>query len=126
MISVMWPSLMPGVTGTATATIVATQRRDVLVVPNTALRYVPVAATAVAKKGIASGLVLGPPRGERRSAASGASTAGARQVYVLREGLPVAVPVTPGISDGHMTEITGGELRAGMQVITDQKSGLKK
>jgi HlyD family secretion protein len=30
--------------------------------------------------------------------------------------------VTPGISDGRMTEITGGELQAGMQVITDQKT----
>jgi HlyD family secretion protein len=31
------------------------------------------------------------------------------------------VAVTPGISDGRMTEITGGDLRAGMLVITDQK-----
>jgi len=32
------------------------------------------------------------------------------------------VAVTPGISDGHLTEITGGELREGMLVITDQKA----
>ena len=37
------------------------------------------------------------------------------------QGVPQAVAVTPGISDGHMTEITGGDLKAGMLVITDQK-----
>ena len=41
---------------------------------------------------------------------------------MLRDGAPVAVAITPGISDGHMTEITGGDLAAGMRVITDQKS----
>ena len=115
-------SLRPGMT--ATATIVATQRKDVLLVPNTALRFAPSTAPAAAKKGIASGLVLGPPRtsSTRKSAAAGASTAGAKTVYVLRDGVPVAVPVTPGISDGHMTEITGGELKAGMAVVTAQKT----
>jgi HlyD family secretion protein len=33
----------------------------------------------------------------------------------------VAVNVTPGISDGHMTEIVGGDLQVGMRVITAQK-----
>jgi HlyD family secretion protein len=116
-------SLRPGMT--ATATIVATQRKDALLVPNTALRFAPsTAPVEVAKKGITSGLTLGPPRTSRsrKSASTGSSTAGARQVYVLRNGQPVAVPVTPGISDGHMTEIIGGELKAGMAVITAQKT----
>jgi HlyD family secretion protein len=43
-------------------------------------------------------------------------------VWVLRAGVPVAVPVVPGISDGHTTEITAGDLQVGMQVITDQKT----
>ena len=38
--------------------------------------------------------------------------------------MPVAV--VPGISDGHMTEITAGELQPGMLVITDQKTTVKK
>jgi HlyD family secretion protein len=45
---------------------------------------------------------------------------------VLRDGVAVAVAVTPGISDGHMTEITAGELRDGMMVITDQKTSVAK
>jgi hypothetical protein len=34
--------------------------------------------------------------------------------------------VVAGISDGHHTEITGGELQAGMLVITEQKSNTEK
>jgi len=128
-------SLRPGMT--ATATIVASERRDVLLVPNAALRFQPTTAVA-AKKGIASGIAFGPPRTEsrRRGAADRASTATARQVWVLPgEGdaraasgsaAPLAVAVTPGISDGRMTEITGGELKAGMQVITSQKTAAAK
>jgi HlyD family secretion protein len=96
----------------------------VLLVPNTALRFTPTApgAGAAAKKGIATSLMPRMPGGmARRPAAAGASTAAARQVWVLREGQAVAVAVTPGISDGRMTEITGGDLQAGMLVITDQK-----
>jgi HlyD family secretion protein len=125
-------SLRPGMT--ATATIVATERKDVLLVPNAALRYQPTTATVAAKKGIASGIAFGPPKTEsrRKGAADSASTATARQVWVLPQAgkgasdVPVAVAVTPGISDGHMTEITGGDLKAGMQVITAQKTAAAK
>jgi len=119
-------SLRPGMT--ATATITATQRTDVLLVPNTALRFTPTAATVstTAKKSIASSLVPRMPgTTTRKSAAAVASTANAKQVWVLSDGVPVAVAVTPGISDGHMTEITGGDLTAGMLVITDQKTAAK-
>jgi HlyD family secretion protein len=118
-------ALRPGMT--ATSTITATQRKDVLLVPNAALRFAPsnAAPEGAAKKSITSSLVPRMPGGGRRSAAAGASTASARQVYVLRDGAAVAVPVTPGISDGRMTEITGGELQPGMLVITDQKTAAK-
>ena len=121
-------TLRPGMT--ATATIAATSRTDVLLVPNTALRFEPTAAgnaAPAAKGGIVASLTPRMPRrGGRPSAADSASTAAARQVWVLRDGAAVPVAVTPGISDGRMTEITGGELQAGMQVITDQKSSAPK
>jgi HlyD family secretion protein len=115
-------SLRPGMT--ATATIRAVQRQDVLLVPNAALRFTPTAAAAApAKKGITSSLMPRMPGGgTRRPAAAGASTAAARQVWVLRDGKPVELAVTPGISDGRLTEITGGDLQPGMLVITDQKA----
>ena len=121
-------SLRPGMT--ATATITATQRTDVLLVPNTALRFTPSSAASAAPtagKGIASSLIPRMPSSNtRKSAAAGASTAGAKQVWVLPAGdgaVPVAVAVTAGISDGRLTEITGGDLSVGMQVITNQKTG---
>lgn len=119
-------SLRPGMT--ATATITAAQRNDVLLVPNTALRFTPTKAgadTAPAQGGIFSSLIPSRPRSSTRSpAAARARTAAARQVWVLPpngKGVPVALAVTPGISDGRMTEISAGELKAGMEVITDQK-----
>jgi HlyD family secretion protein len=115
-------SLRPGMT--ATAIITATQRRNVLLVPNTALRFTPASAPAAtpASKGLLSNLAPGRIGGNtRKSAAAGASTATARQLWVLRDRAAVAVAVVTGISDGHMTEITGGDLQAGMEVITDQK-----
>jgi HlyD family secretion protein len=116
-------TLRPGMT--ANASIVARQRTNVLLVPNTALRFAPtVAATdTTAKKGMFSN--MGPPSGStrtRKSAATGASTANARRVWVLQGQTAVQVAVTPGISDGHLTEIISGDLKPGMLVITDQKS----
>ena len=123
-------TLRPGMT--ATATITATSRNDVLLVPNTALRFEPASAraggaAAGAKGGIVASLTPRMPRrGPRSSAADSANTALARQVWVLRDGAAVPIAVTPGISDGRMTEIAGGELQAGMEVITDQKTSAAK
>jgi HlyD family secretion protein len=120
-------SLRPGMT--ATATITATQRHDVLLAPNTALRFSPTAAASAAPAKAGSGINLMPrmPSSRtRKSASDSASTAAARQVWVLRDGKPVSVAVTPGISDSRMTEIVGGDLRAGMQVITDQMVATEK
>jgi HlyD family secretion protein len=118
-------SLRPGMT--ATATITATNRNDVLLVPNAALRFEPVTAGAAAPPaakggGIVSQLTPRFPRRTRPGAADTASTAMARQVYVLRDGAAVPVAVRPGISDGRMTEIVGGDLKEGMQVIIDQRA----
>jgi HlyD family secretion protein len=116
-------SLRPGMT--ATASIIAQHRTDVLIVPNTALRFTPTATTPdqAASSGIATSLIPRMPRSStKKSAAADASTAMAKAVWVLRDGAAVSVSVTPGISDGRMTEITGGDLKAGMLVITNQKS----
>ena len=116
-------SLRPGMT--ASSTITSTERRDVLLAPNTALRFTPLqttgGATAKSNSGILSTLLPRMPAGGARKAAGGNGLA--KHVWVLRDGAPVNVPVTTGISDGRMTEIVGGELQPGMQLITDQRAG---
>jgi HlyD family secretion protein len=113
-------NLRPGMT--ATSTITAVERKDVLLVPNTALRFTPAQANTPEAK--SSGNIMGsmmprmPRTGPRKSATGGQ----ARQVWVLQGGAAVAIKVTPGISDGRMTEITDGDLKEGMQVITDQRA----
>jgi HlyD family secretion protein len=115
---------------TATATIKAKQVSDALLVPNTALRFTPASADSdkspsANKKGLATSLMPSMPRNKsnRKSGAERANVALAKQVWVLPKdgGAAIAVAVKPGISDGHMTQIIGGDLKVGMQVITDQK-----
>jgi HlyD family secretion protein len=48
-----------------------------------------------------------------------------REVWLLRHGAPVAVTVRTGISNGRQTEITGGDLTAGMAVIVDYQEQAK-
>lgn len=121
-------SLRPGMT--ATASITAAQRNDVLLVPNTALRFTPITTEDQSpNKSPSLNLLPRMPRNNtRKSAATSASTAAAKQVWIISQvgnGNAMAVAVTPGISDGHMTEVTGGDLKVGMLVITDQKVSAK-
>jgi HlyD family secretion protein len=83
--------LRPGMT--ANVTFVVAERRGALAVPAAALRFSPEAAPARARRG-------------------------ARLVWVLEGVTPRAVEVETGVTDGRMTEITGGELPEGALVIT--------
>jgi HlyD family secretion protein len=40
-------------------------------------------------------------------------------------GNPLAIPVTVGVTDGRFTEIVGGDLREGMQAITENAAPAK-
>lgn len=119
-------SLRPGMT--ATAEIITVRREDVLLVPNAALRFTPAAPAEADSKngGLVASLMPRFPRTPSRKSANGASgKGGAQQVWILRDGQPIAIPVQVGASDGRMTEVTGGELQAGMQVITESLSTQK-
>ncbi|MFC5526558.1 efflux RND transporter periplasmic adaptor subunit [Rhodanobacter ginsengisoli] len=109
-------SLRPGMT--ATASIVVSDQQNVLLVPSAALRFTPEASTTPAARtsgNLVSRLI--PHRPSPTAARPPTEAAGARRVWILRDGRPVAVPVTIGASDGKMSEVTGGDLKAGMKVI---------
>ncbi|WP_257541184.1 efflux RND transporter periplasmic adaptor subunit [Sphingobium sp. CFD-1] len=112
-------TLRPGMT--ATADVVTQELHDVLLVPNAALRFKP-STGASQGGGITSQIVPGPRRfrrGNTRQVSFG--TGSSQTVYVQDEnGEPKAVQVTIGASDGSRTAIIGGDLKAGMRVITGQ------
>ncbi len=113
-------SLRPGMTGTAE--IITLTRHKALLVPNAALRFTPPAAAAVPEK--SQGSVLGalmprPPQQEKKAAATSGNDAS--RVWILRSGVPVPIEVRTGATNGRFTEITGGELKAGMAVITETR-----
>ncbi len=112
-------SLRPGMTGTAEITTLT--RENALLVPNAALRFSPPVTTEPAKKGSAknvlSALMPRPPRQTPKVKVK--VNSGAPQVWLLEDGQPVAIEVKTGASNGRMTEIIGGELKAGTQIITE-------
>lgn len=111
--------LRPGMT--ATAEIITRARPDVLLVPNAALRFKP-ADTAASTGGFASAMIPHRTHGTTSDQGQGAAHGrGARQtVYVLENGVPKAVEIQTGVTNGTMTEVVGGALATGMQVITGQ------
>ncbi len=91
-------ALKPGMT--AATRIVIDEHEDVLRVPSQALRYVPAD-------------LRGKPAEQP-------------QVWVLREGKPVAVPVTTGLDDDNFTEIVKGDIKPGDQVVTAEQRSTGK
>jgi HlyD family secretion protein len=109
-------SLRPGMT--ATAEIATLRRSNVLLVPNTALRFTPATSTQQVSKGLMARLMPGP--GNRSSAKPvGANKGRAQQVWTVQNGQTISHPITIGATDGQFTEVTGGKLHEGMQLITN-------
>jgi HlyD family secretion protein len=111
-------ALRPGMT--ATADITVNRVAKVTLVPNTALRFSPPVADGTARDSgsLISRLFPRPPRTSRPLEAANAKSKQQR-VWILRDGQPNAVFVVTGSTDGIMTEITGGDIAVGSEVITD-------
>jgi HlyD family secretion protein len=95
-------ALKPGMT--AATRIVTGHRPDVMRVPNQALRYVP---------SIVSGA---------RTPGGATAALGEKRIWLLRDGRPIAVPVTVGLDDDSFTEIASEAVRPGDLVITGERS----
>lgn len=114
--------LRPGMT--ATAEIVTTEKRAVLLVPNAALRFSPddaAGAGAQNRGGVTSVLLPRMPRrgGAQRDVAIGRGSE--QRVYVVgADGKPTAVTVRTGDTNGSVTEVVGDGLQEGVPVITGQ------
>lgn len=132
-------SLRPGMT--ATADIQVTERKDVFVVANQALRFNPDAGPKEAGQGsgksFVESLVARPPRpGKRKNGNAQAGEGGPppqgpsgekgggpmKVIWVFDDGAPRAIPVKTGVTDGRSTEVMGPELKEGMEVIIREKT----
>jgi HlyD family secretion protein len=94
--------LRPGMT--AYVNIPVAERKDVLLVPNAALRFKPADSAPAATR-------AGSPK--KRAAASGV-------VYVIAEGKLTPIAVGLGITDNRNTEIVSGDLKAGDSVVVGE------
>ncbi len=105
---------------TANVSFITGRREKVLTVPNAALRFTPSGSAGMSSEGSSPG--------ERSPARGGAGrpdrreSAGPRgKVWVLAPGGQAKlVRVTPGLSDGSVTEVQSDELTEGAQVIVGQ------
>jgi len=100
--------LMPGMTAYVNITIA--QRKNVLLVPNTALRFKPVEAA--------------PKNGKPRSKEEHKKPPGGT-VYVLENGILKLVRINTGITDNKVTEVVSGDLKGGDQVVTEEAISTK-
>lgn len=103
--------LLPGMT--AYITITTQTKQDVLMVPSAALRFRP--AGKAESPRMSSGPAAGATSGAHKRAAGS-------QVHVLRGGKIEPVAVQTGITNGRVTEISGGDLREGDSVVLEDLS----
>lgn len=104
-------ALRPGMT--ATAEIEVERDADALLVPAEALRWAPDPVATTSGGSLLSRILPRPPRpGPTRTDQDG------RTLYLLRDGVPTAVPVEIGGSDGQKTVVRGA-VAAGDPVVVD-------
>jgi HlyD family secretion protein len=113
--------LRPGMTGTANITV--NQLQDVVLVPNAALRFTPPAAQA--PRSFVSRLLPIPPRPTAPNVGQAGADRRHQQLWILKDGAPAAVPVVVGATDGRMTQVVGGEVQPGLEVLTDTLQTVK-
>jgi len=130
--------LKPGMT--ANVSIIVANQKGVLKIPNAALRFRP-SDKDLGKSGVdqstkeggrsqgAAG--AGGPSGRTGAPQGGPGTAGpagqrSYAVWILEQGKPKRVPITTGISDGMFTEVKGGDLKEGQDVIVESMASTKK
>ncbi len=110
--------LKPGMT--ANVSVMIAHREGVLKIPNAALRFRPESAKKESGKG-------GPPQktSERVKPAEGDQGRPGRVWVLSPEGKPTPVSITLGITDGTSSEVMGGNLQEGAEVIIEGNSNKK-
>ena len=109
--------LLPGMT--AYVSIAVAERKDVLLIPNAALRFKPASSNTQKSSAHLGGSPNGDAAKPKKDAFSG-------KVHVLKQGELKPVSVTLGITDNRYTEVGGDELKAGDQVVIGEAQAADK
>lgn len=115
-------SLRPGMT--ATADIIVKKVEKATLVPSAALRFSPPEQKKAESSGgsLIGSLMPRPPRpGSQRDDVSRNNKE--QKVWVLENKQLKAVPVTTGLTNGTLTEITDGNIKPGTAVVIDMVTG---
>ncbi len=115
--------LKPGMT--ANVSIQVAKKDDVLKIPPAALRFKPKGAASKPESGKekqAGSAASAGKGGREKGARPGERKGGGQQVFVLREGKPLAVPIKTGIASSSSMELLEGELKEGDEIIIEQSS----
>ncbi len=108
--------LRPGMT--ATADITVDEIKDTLAVSNAALRFAPPEKVEESGGSGLLGMLIKRPSNAPSTPVK-ANADGRRNIWVLKNGQALAVPVLSGASDGSKTAILEGDVAEGDLVITD-------
>ena len=110
--------LKPGMT--ANVSVMIAHRNGALKIPNAALRFRPVSAKMESGKS-------GPPQkaGERVKPGEGDQGRPGRVWVLSPERKPAPISITLGITDGTSSEVIGGNLQEGGEVIVEETSNKK-
>jgi HlyD family secretion protein len=87
--------LKPGMT--ANVSIITSFKKDILKIPNAALRFILSETEKGIEKNVQKGL----------------------GIWVIEKGKPQRIPIVTGISDGTYTELVSGEIKEGQEVIIE-------
>jgi len=117
--------LRPGMT--ATTEIIINKVENAMRIDNAALRYTPSEKDRVTysyqkKPGFFKRISAGPPRPEKEEKEEEPRDKNMKEVWVIRNNVLVSVKVTTGVTDGIMTEVTGGDIRPGDKVVIGTES----
>jgi len=113
--------LRPGMTATAEVTVKKID--NTMLVPNAALRFTPPVVVQQDNEG--SGSLLGNLLPRPPSSVKSRIDMKQQQVWTVRDGEAVVIPVNTGSTDGVMTEVISGDIQAGMELIVDILSSSK-
>jgi len=110
--------LRPGMTATADVTVKKVE--GAVLVPGAALRFTPpVQAQKGPSRGLLGAMLPRPPMGSSKPPENGTGNGKRKQVWTLKDGQPVAVPVSVGATDGVLTEVLDGNVQPGMVLVVD-------